>query len=83
MPSIEERTARLEEAVEFIKEAFSDIKDNHLKGIYGKLDSLVTDIHNITVKMNSPRPSWLITVVITALCSLCVGLIVAFMMGRQ
>lgn len=73
--SIEERVARLEQAFVNLKEGIDDIRNNHLNSIYDKLN-------DIALKLNSPRPSWGITIAISALLSLCVGLIVAFAMMK-
>jgi len=55
-----ERFAIIETEIGHIKTFMIDIKDNHLKSIYKKLDRL---------------PTWA-TIIITFLSSLCVGLLV-------
>jgi hypothetical protein len=59
---IKERLAKLEADME-------QIMDVHLKHCLRELQC----IHK---KMESPRPSWTVTIIITILSSLCVGLIV-------
>ena len=54
-----ERLARLEERIEYIIAQIEDIKDNHLKTLYQKLD----------------RPSWFISWLITFLTAIIVLLI--------
>ena len=62
--TVEERLARLEERIAHVIKKIDEIKDNHLPTIYKKLD----------------RPSWIVTIVVTFLSSLSVGLIVRAMM---
>jgi len=59
--------------------AYGKVTRTMLKGLEDKFDG----IKEIRDKINNPRPSWAMTVVITVLSSTCVGLIVTFfkMMG--
>ena len=61
---LRERLARLEEKTEHIITKVDDIKNNHLPSIYKKIEKVTN------------RPSWIVTVIITFLSSLSVGLIV-------
>jgi len=68
---IDSRLAVMETTVNFIKDELKDIKINHLKHIYEKIECIIK-------KMSNPRlPLWA-TFLITALFSLVTGLIVAF-----
>jgi len=66
-----ERIARLEQGFKDFNKHFDDFVANHFKNLVDKVDCIVQ-------KMSKPRlPLW-VTFLITALFSLCVGLIVAF-----
>ena len=68
----EERIGILENSYKFIQEELADIKGNHLKSIYGRLGG-------IELKLNA-RPTWLLSLIIAGLCSLCTALIIAMLM---
>lgn len=69
---LEVRLAVVENTVGFIAKDVTDIKDNHLKKIYDKIECIV-------IKMSHPRlPLWA-TFLLTGLFSLVTGLIVAFL----
>jgi len=71
--------------------AYGKVTRTMLKGLEDKFDKFYDNdfkevkngIKEIRDKINNPRPSWAMTVVITVLSSTCVGLIVTFfkMMG--
>ena len=67
--TIEGRMATIEANYANLQKSIDDIKENHLKTIYNRLSG-------IELKLNA-RPTWLITIIITALCSLVVGLIIS------
>lgn len=67
----EKEIGALLEANKNFKEFMSDMKDNHLKGIYDKLDCIF--------KKLGGRPSWLVTGIIASLTSLCGILIMALL----
>lgn len=62
----------LVEATRNFKDFMHEIKDNHLTGIYKKLDAIVA-------KMANRRPTWMVLWVITALATLCGILITALL----
>jgi len=66
------RIAVVEAKIGFISDDIKDIKDNHLKQIYEKIECIIK-------KMSNPRlPIWA-TFLLTGLFSLVTGLIVAFL----
>jgi len=70
--TIEERMATVETEISYIREDIKDIKENHLKSIYDKLECILK-------KMSKPNlPLWA-TFLLTGLFSLVTGLIVAFL----
>ena len=69
---LETRLVVVETTINFIAKDVADIKDNHLKKIYDKIECIV-------IKMSKPRlPLWT-TFLLTGLFSLVTGLIVAFL----
>lgn len=58
--------------INHLKKKLDDIKNNHLPTLYGKVDKLKEKM--------AGRPSWIVAILITALTSLCVGLIVQAIM---
>jgi len=69
---VESRIAIVETKINFITQEIGDIKDNHLKAIYDKIECIIK-------KMSAPRlPLWA-TFLLTGLFSLVTGLIVAFL----
>jgi len=71
----EERMATLETDIKYIREDVKDIKDNHLKQIYQKIECIVQ-------KLSSKRPSWTVSWLITFLGSAVIGLIVLLLTRR-
>ena len=65
----EERMATVETDIKYIREDIKDIKDNHLKAIYQKIECIVQ-------KLSSKRPSWTVSWLITFLGSAVIGLLV-------
>ena len=63
------RIAVVETKVGFIATDIKDIKDNHLKQIYEKIECIIK-------KMSTQRPSWSVAWIITFLSSATVGLLV-------
>lgn len=51
--------------VEGVKESLTEVKES-IDGQSAKIDSLI--------KVQNGKPSWVVTLVLVALCSLCVGL---------
>lgn len=68
----EKEIGALIEASKNFKEFMREIKDNHLKGIYDKLDCIFK-------KLGNRRPSWPIVWIITSLTTLCGILIMALL----
>lgn len=66
---VESRLAVVETTINFIAKDITDIKDNHLKAIYNKIECIIK-------KMATPRPTWTITWLITFLGSAVIGLLV-------
>jgi len=66
---VDSRLAVVETKVGFIAEDIKDIKDNHLKKIYEKIECIIK-------KMSTQRPSWSVAWIITFLSSATVGLLV-------
>jgi len=62
------KLATIQKDIDWIKIELKEIKENHLNSIYTKLDCL-------SKKVNS-RPTWLLSLVISSLLALLVGLIV-------
>jgi len=76
---IEKRLTSLEVLIQDTRDDIKSIKDNHLMKIYGKLDDYqktISEIEKKILKEINSRPSWLVSVVITLLCSLVTGLVV-------
>jgi len=71
----EKTLGELVEANKNFKEFMHDIKDNHLKSIYTKLE-IIAD------KMSSRRPSWSVLWIITTLTTICGILITEFIMRK-
>ena len=65
---LENRLTALETTQKFILVELKNIKENHLTSIYTQLD----EIKN---KLNS-RPSWMVSILLTAMSSITVALIV-------
>ena len=63
------RIAVIETKVGFIATDIKDIKDNHLKQIYEKIECIIK-------KMSTQRPTWTITWLIAFLGSTVIGLLV-------
>ena len=63
------RIAVIETKISFIADDIKDIKDNHLKSIYQKIECIVQ-------KLSSKRPSWTVSWLITFLGSAVIGLLV-------
>ena len=65
---IENRLTTLETTQGFILKELKNIKDNHLKTIYEKVDRIESTLN--------ARPSWLISILLTGMSSIIVALIV-------
>ena len=63
------RVAVVETKINFITQEITDIKNNHLKHIYEKIECIIK-------KMSTQRPSWSVAWIITFLSSATVGLLV-------
>jgi len=62
-----ERITALETSISVIAKNVYDIENNHLHSIETKIDSIQTDVL-------SGRPSWAVTIVLTVLSSLVIGM---------
>lgn len=71
--SIEERVSVLETSLKFIATGIEDIRNNHLEAIYKRLGAIEQKL--------SARPTWLLSLIIAGLCSLCTGLIILLLKG--
>lgn len=60
----------LQTDMKWIKREITDIKRNHLPGIY----KAINDLKDIINKQLTTRPTWFVTLVITALLSILTGL---------
>ena len=63
------KIAIVETDIRYIREDIKDIKDNHLKQIYQKIECIIQ-------KLSSKRPSWTVSWLITFLGSAVIGLLV-------
>lgn len=79
--TIPERLAVIETEITNIKETLDDIKNNHLNSIYKKFDDIWKKFVCFEKKLASRLPLW-VTMMITLLSSLCVGLIVYGVMRK-
>src|SRR3989338_10230753 len=79
--TVPERLAVIETEITNIKETLDDIKDNHLNSIYNKFDDIWQKFVCLEKKIISRLPLW-VTMIITLLTSLCVGLIVYGVMRK-
>jgi len=70
----EEKIGILLESKEHFEAFMEDIRSNHLKSIYTKLDE-------IKEKMSSRRPSWVVSWIITALTTLC-GILITVILKK-
>ena len=70
----EKEIGALIEANSNFKEFMSDIKDNHLQSIYGKLTEIIE-------KMSSRRPSWSVAWIIATLTTLC-GILITVILKK-
>ena len=76
-----ERLAVFETEITNIKETLDDIKNNHLNSVYNKFDDIWKRFNCFEKKLSSRLPLW-VTMMITFLTSLCVGLIVYGVMRK-
>lgn len=79
--TVPERLAVIETEITNIKETLDDIKNNHLNSIYKKFDDIWQKFVCLEKKIISRLPLW-VTMMITLLSSLCVGLIVYGVMRK-
>ena len=79
--TVPERLAVIETEITNIKETLDDIKNNHLNSIYKKFDDIWQKFVCLEKKITSRLPLW-VTMMITLLTSLCVGLIVYGVMRK-
>ena len=79
--TVPERLAVIETEITNIKEAFDDIKNNHLQSIYKKFDDIWKKFNCFERKLTSRLPLWT-TLIITLLSSLVVGLVVYGVMRK-
>lgn len=71
----EKEIGALIEASKNFKEFMFEMRDNHLKTIYEKMDCIIK-------KMSSRRPPWSTLWIISTLTGLCGILITALLMGK-
>jgi len=79
--TVPERLAVIETEIANIKEILDDVKNNHMNSIYKKFDDIWKKFGCFERKITSRLPLW-VTMIITLLSSLCVGLIVYGVMRK-
>ena len=79
---LSERLTAVETGLKYLKEEFEEFQNNHFHAfkteIKEEIKELQGNVNQICKKVDR-RPTWLITMILSGLISLCVGLMVYFL----